>query len=71
MFIEVKYIVSQNIPILTIINPAYLLTDALYRLYYFIDYGLYWTNIAGLFALSLVLLFITYIRIRGEKYESI
>ena len=35
MYLEMKYIVSQHVPLLAYINPVNLLTDAFYSLYYY------------------------------------
>ena len=71
MYVDMKYIIAKNIPILAYINPVTLITDALYSLYYYDTYTRFFTNIAYLSGISIVLIFGTYLIIRGRKYESL
>ena len=71
MYIDMKYIVHSKIPILGYLNPANLLTDALYSLYYFDTLERFWLNIFLLTVLTIGFLTITYGMIRRQKYESI
>jgi ABC-2 type transport system permease protein len=66
-----KYIVEKNVPILSYINPATLITDGLYTLYYYNSHERYFINISLLSVLSILFCFITYLNIRREKYASI
>lgn len=71
MFQSMKYIVSTKAPILAYINPANLLTDAFYALYYYDTYTRFFINI-----LILALFFVTFsitgfLMVRRQKYASI
>lgn len=71
MYIDMKYIIAKNVPVLANINPVTLITDALYSLYYYDTYTRFFTNIMYLSIISAVLIFGTYLIIRGRKYESL
>jgi ABC-2 type transport system permease protein len=68
---NMKYIVEKNVPILSYINPATLITDGLYTLYYYNSHERYFINISLLCVLTILFCFITYLNIRREKYASI
>lgn len=72
MGVDIKYLVSEHIPILAKINPVSLITDALYSLYYF-DGNLsrYNASIISLLIFSVITVLFTYIFIRKRKYDSI
>ncbi|HEY8445157.1 MAG TPA: ABC transporter permease [Bacilli bacterium] len=71
MSVDVKYYVDKYIPPLKFINPASLLTDAFNSLYYFNSQSRYFMNLIALLILSLILTFLTYLFLRGKKYDSI
>ncbi len=71
MGITMKYVVDKNIPILNIINPANMITDGFYALYYYDSLNRYWFNIASLFVFSVILIVISYFSLRRQKYDSI
>lgn len=71
MYLEMKYIVTTKIPILAYINPANLITDSLYSLYYYDTLEKFWINIVILSIMSLILFISTYLIIRRQKYENI
>lgn len=69
MGITMKYIVDTNLPLLNQLNPANLITDGLYSLYYYETLDRFWGN---LIALGLITIFITGISIfslRKEQYD--
>lgn len=68
---EIKYIVADNVPFFTKINPANLITDSLYYLYYFDSLEKYWFNIACMLLVTLVFVAITYFATRRRQYASI
>ncbi len=49
---NLKYIITHNVPALGYINPANLLVDALYSLYYYTSHTRFYLNIGLLIALS-------------------
>ncbi len=71
MFISVKYWVETNLPFLSYINPAGLVTDSFYRLYYFSDLKHYFIDLCLLLTLSILMLFGSIIKMRGVKYDSV
>ncbi len=71
MGITMKYIIDKNIPIINRINPANMITDALYSLYYYDSLKRYSLNILSLLIFSIILILISYITLRRQKYDSI
>lgn len=68
---RMKYIIATNLPILGAINPVTMITDALYSLYYYSTFTLYYEMIFHLFLFGLVCLTGSYFFIRRKKYDSI
>ena len=71
MGITMKYIIDKNIPILNQINPVSMITDGLYVLYYYDTLDRYIFNIISLLIFSFVLIFISFIFLRRQKYDCI
>lgn len=71
MGITMKYIIDTNIPILNKINPAAMITDGLYSLYYYSTLDRFYFNIISLIIFSIIMLVISYQGLRREKYDSI
>ncbi|MBU5331982.1 ABC transporter permease [Anaerocolumna aminovalerica] len=71
MSTQVKYVVQKNVPFIGLINPSNLITDALYSLYYYDEYGRFYRNITLLFILTIVFTSIAYFKIRRKEYASI
>lgn len=71
MGITMKYIVDKNMPIFNQINPVSMITDGLYALYYYDTLDRYIFNIISLLIFSFVLIFISFIFLRRQKYDSI
>lgn len=69
--ISMKYIIDKNIPILNIINPVNMITDGLYSLYYYDTLNRYILNIISLLIFTLVLVVLSVLRLRRQKYDSI
>lgn len=70
-YANMKYIVEKNIPILAYINPAALITDGFYTLYYYNTHERFFVNITILTGLSIVFCLITYSIIRRQRYASL
>lgn len=66
-----KYIVDKNIPIVNKLNPASMITDGFYSLYYYDTLDRYFFNIASLLIFALIMLTISYFSLRRQKYDSI
>lgn len=71
MGITMKYIIDKNIPIINIINPASMITDGFYALYYYDTLDRYLFNITSLLIFSVIMMAISYISLRRQKYDSI
>jgi ABC-2 type transport system permease protein len=71
MNIDMKYIVQTKFPVLAYVNPANLITDGLYSLYYYDTFDRYFINLGILSVIALVLCALTYLVIRRQKYASI
>lgn len=71
MGITMKYVIDKNIPIINKLNPVNMITDGLYSLYYYDTYNRYYFNIISLLIFSFVLIFISYLILRRQKYDSI
>ncbi|NLT11657.1 MAG: ABC transporter permease [Clostridiaceae bacterium] len=68
---SVKYQIYKNAPVLSYINPANLIADAFYALYYYPDYRRYWINIAILVGLIVAMYAVVIFLARRRSYESI
>lgn len=71
MGITMKYIVDKNIPIVNLLNPANMITDGFYSLYYYDTLDRYYFNIGSLCIFAIIMMLISYISLRRQKYDSI
>ena len=71
MGITMKYIIDKNVPIINWLNPASMITDGLYSLYYYDTFDRYIFNIVSLLLFSLLMFIISIRGLRREKYDSI
>ncbi len=71
MGITMKYIVDKNMPIVNKLNPASMITDGFYSLYYYDTLDRYLFNIGSLLVFAFILITISYFSIRRQKYDSI
>ena len=71
MGITMKYIIDKNMPIINKINPASMITDGFYSLYYYDTLDRYFFNIASLLVFSTIAILISYFSLRRQKYDSI
>lgn len=71
MGITMKYVVDKNIPILNKVNPASMITDGFYSLYYYDTLNRFFFNIISLIIFSIIMLIISTISLRRQKYDSI
>lgn len=71
MGITTKYVIDKNIPTLNILNPANMITDAFYSLYYYDTLNRFYSNIISLLVFSLIMIIISYESLRRQKYDSI
>jgi ABC-2 type transport system permease protein len=68
---DMKYLIAENVPILSYINPVNLVADSFYSLYYFDTYERFTLNIVILCAMTVVLCIASYIGLRRKSYASI
>ncbi len=66
-----KYIIDTNAPIINKLNPANMITDGFYSLYYYEDLSRFYFNIISLLIVSTILLIGATIFLRRKKYDSI
>ena len=66
-----KDIIERYIPIINRINPAALIADAFYSLSIYHDMQRYYRNILILFIMSILLVGVSFMRVRRERYDSI
>ncbi len=71
MGITMKYIVDSNLPLLSRINPANMITDGLYALYYYNTPERYILNIVSLAVFSALMIILSAAGLRRQKYDSI
>ena len=71
MWLDMKYIVTNKFPIMAYINPANVISDAFYALYYYDTYTRFFINIGLLFGFSIIFYLITFFTMRRQKYASI
>lgn len=71
MGITMKYVIDKNIPIINQINPANMITDGFYALYYYEPLNRYWFNVGSLILFSALMLVLSYLALRRQKYDSI
>lgn len=70
-YANIKYMVEKAFPQAAWINPAALVTDALYALYYYDTYNRFFLNIGLLFTFSLLFFLGAYLVLRRNQYASI
>ena len=71
MGITMKYIMDTYVPVSSYINPAAMLTDSFYCLYYYGGGMRYFTDILLMFLFSLVMILLSINTMRRVKYDSI
>lgn len=71
MSMSFKYTVTHAAPALSYINPANLITDAFYSLYYYSTYERFFLNISLLGGFSVLFYLMVYFVTRRQKYASI
>ena len=68
--VSLKYVIDSNIPILNKINPAAMITDGLYAIYYN-NNNRFMTNVTSLVIFIVTLTIISIINLRRKKYDNI
>lgn len=71
MGITMKYVIDKNVPIINKLNPANMIVDGFYSLYYYDTLDRYFFNLISLFVFSFILILVSFISLRRQKYDSI
>lgn len=69
--ITMKYVIDKNIPLLNIINPANMITDGFYSLYYYTYLNRFYFNIISLIIFSIIMILISLNDLIRRQYDSI
>lgn len=71
MVIDVKYLVQKAFPHAALLNPATLIADGLYALYYYPTHEIFTRNVLILLGMSVLFGAVTILKLRRQSYESI
>ena len=71
MGITMKYIVDKNLPIVNKINPASMITDGFYSLYYYDTFDRFFFNVASLLAFAIIMMVLAYTSLKKQKFERL
>lgn len=71
MGITMKYMIDKNIPIVNKLNPASMITDGFYSLYYYETLDRFYFNVASLLIFALIMIGISILSLRRQKYDNI
>ena len=71
MGITMKYVVDTNIPLINKINPASMITDGFYSLYYYDTMDRYFFDLVSLLIFSVILIGGSFTGLRRQTYDSI
>jgi len=71
MGITMKYIIDKNMPIINKINPASMITDGFYSLYYYDTLDRFYFNVSSLLIFAFIMIIISYFSLRKQKFEQL
>ena len=71
MGVGIKYYFDQRLPLLNLVNPANMITDGFYSLYYYESLERFWFNLASLGIFSAILTIISIITLRRQTYDNL
>lgn len=71
MGITMKYVIDKNVPIINKLNPANMITDGFYSLYYYTTLDRFYFNLISLLIFSFICLALSVYSLRRQKYDSI
>lgn len=71
MVVQIKYLIAMKVPFIQYINPAHIITDAFYGLYYYDTLNRFQLNIALMIGYTVLFSIITYLVTRRRQYASI
>lgn len=70
MGITMKNIIDKNVPFINYINPAAMITDGLYALYYYSSYERFFFDLASILIFSSVMILLSIRGLRRQQYDS-
>ena len=62
---------AEILPILNLINPASMITDGFYSLYYYDTFDRFFFNVASLLAFAIIMMGLAYTSLRKQKFERL
>ncbi|MCR5609696.1 MAG: ABC transporter permease [Lachnospiraceae bacterium] len=71
MGITLKYYIDKSVPIINKLNPASMITDGYYSLYYYETLDRFKMNIVSLLVFSVIMITISVVSIKRQKYETV
>ena len=71
MFPDIKYWIDQHAPVIAWINPTSLITDGLYKLFYYTDLSSFYMTIIIMVILTIIINIANYLIMRRQAYASI
>jgi len=71
MYVDIKYMIIKNAPIVGYLNPANLITDGFYALYFYDDHTRFYINLAGILIFTALFCIGTYLVLRRRRYASL
>lgn len=71
MFPDVKYWIDQHAPLIAWLNPTSLVTDALYKLFYYTDLNSYFMTIAMIVVMTVIINIANYLIMRRQAYANL
>lgn len=71
MGVDMKYYFDKTVPLLNKLNPVAMITDGFYSLYYYGGSERFTADMTGLIIFSAIMLLISVISLRRQRYDSI
>lgn len=68
---DIKYLISKHVPILGQINPVNLVSESLYKLYYYENIDSFYINLVCLVILTVIFVLLSFIYERRAQYVSV
>lgn len=71
MGVTMKYVIDKNVPFVNVLNPANMITDGFYALYYYDNTSRFSFNVYSLVIFSVILIGVSVFSLRRQRYDSI
>ena len=68
---DIKYLVQYYAPVMSYLNPANLMSDGFYALYFYTTFDRYFVNLSLLAGFGVVFGLVTYLVLRRQRYASV